>query len=150
LIKNEEKMVTNFEIMENYALTFEGRHIDLHNNFDFVDYKYDVMGQKLTMYWVKTQGEWVKKDEIEKFELVHKGVTYLAMHTETLTAIQERTLEDITYFPSNERHTNDCMVWQSKPKIDDDILYLFGNEAFMRVHCEEIKFLEVLETPQYF
>jgi len=29
-------MKVNFEIKDNHALTFSGRFIDLHNNFDFV------------------------------------------------------------------------------------------------------------------
>ena len=134
-------MITNFEIIENYALNVYGRHIDLHNNFDFVEYKYDVIEQKLTLYWVKTNGNWVKEEEFKAIELVHKRVSYLAMNTETLSAIQDNTLSSITFFSSNDRHINDCITPQSKPEIDDDIIYLFENGQFIRVNCEEVELL---------
>ena len=134
-------MITNFEIVENYALSYEGRHIDLHNNFDFRGFRHDITRKLLTLSWVKTEGSWVNEKEFDKIELVHQGVSFLSINSETGISIEDKTLNCLGYFPSNERHINDSITNQNKPQKEDDIIYLFENEAFIRINCLEIKIL---------
>jgi hypothetical protein len=42
-------MKSNFKIEDNYALTYEGRHIDLHNNFNFSGYDYDIFKRRIIL-----------------------------------------------------------------------------------------------------
>jgi hypothetical protein len=57
-------MKVNFDIIDNYALTYEGRHIDLHNNFDFIGFDYNVAEREVRLNWKKSSGEWVDKNKI--------------------------------------------------------------------------------------
>ena len=134
-------MITNFEIVENYALSYEGPHMDLHNNFDFVGLNHDITNKVLRLLWVKTNGDWVSEKEFNTIELVHEGISFLLINSETGISIEDKTLNSIGYFPSNERHINDSITNRNKPQKDDDIIYLFENEQFIRVNCFEIKLL---------
>jgi hypothetical protein len=134
-------MITNFEIVENYALSYKGTHIDLHNNFDFVGLNHDITNKILTLSWVKTDGDWVHKKEFNTIELVHEGVSFLLISSETGISIEDKTLNRLGYFPSNERHINDSITHQNKPQKDDDIIYLFENDEFIRVNCLKTKVL---------
>lgn len=134
-------MNVNFEITDNHALTFEGRHIDLHNCFDFVGFEYDVAERAMKLSWKKSKGNWVDKNELAGLVLAHKAVTYLRVIDEDGHDYYEdgSCLGEITYFPSAERETNDCFMWHSKPNDGDDILYFFESGQKIRIHCEQIE-----------
>ena len=53
----------NFLVNSNYALDVDGRHIDLHNNFDFESVEYSIRQNKLSVTWVKVTGDWSSGDE---------------------------------------------------------------------------------------
>jgi len=135
-------MKVNFDILENYALTYEGRHIDLHNNFDFVGFDYNVSEREIRLNWKKSSGKWVDKNELSSLTLVHKAVTFLKIieQDEKSNYDDDSCLGEITFFPSTAREINDSIVpKQSKPKDGDDILYIFGNGQCIRIHCEEVE-----------
>ena len=74
-------MKVNFDIKENHAIEIAGRHIDLHNNFDFVGFDYNVADREIKLQWKKTNGDWVDKNEFSSLVLTHKGVTFLPQKT---------------------------------------------------------------------
>jgi len=132
-------MKANFEITDNHALTFEGRHIDLHNNFEFVGFEYNVADREIKLNWKKSNGDWVDKNEFSTLLLTHKEVTFLKVinQEEKSTYVEDSCLGDITFFPSTVRELNDRTILRSTPNEDDDILYLFENGQLIRIHCEE-------------
>lgn len=139
-------MKVNFKITDNSALNYDGRHIDLHNNFDFIGFDYDVRNKEFVLNWIKCNGDWVGKDEFDRLTIIHKAVTYLK-----ITEIDDKSsfeddicLGDISFFPSSARELNDSIVPQSRPNKGDDILYFFENGQLIRIHCElvELKFNE--------
>jgi hypothetical protein len=101
----------------------------------------DITNKVLRLLWVKTNGDWVSEKEFNTIELVHEGISFLLINSETGISIEDKTLNSIGYFPSNERHINDSITNRNKPQKDDDIIYLFENEQFIRVNCFEIKLL---------
>ena len=46
-------MKVNFDITDNHVLTVAGRHIDLHNNFDFIGFDYNIADWKIKQHWNK-------------------------------------------------------------------------------------------------
>ena len=134
-------MTANFDIIDNYALIFEGRHIDLHNNFDFLGFTYNVKDSEINLRWTKSIGDWVDKNELSSLVLVHKTVTYLKVIEQDAEGTWDEAicLGEITFFPSTERELNDRMIPQLKPNDDDDILYFFENGQRIRIHCDQIE-----------
>lgn len=134
-------MKVNFDITDNHALNFEGRHIDLHNNFDFVGFDYNVVGREIKLNWKKSSGDWVDKNEFSSLVLAHKAVTFLKVidQDENSNYDDDSCLGEITFFPSTAREINDSIVPQSKPNDGDDIIYFFENGQRIRIHCEQIE-----------
>lgn len=134
-------MKVNFDITDNHALDFEGRHIDLHNNFDFVGFDYNVVGREIKLNWKKSSGDWVDKNELSSLVLAHKAVTFLKVidQDENSNYDNDSCLGEITFFPSTAREINDSIVPQSKPNDGDDIIYFFENGQRIRIHCEQIE-----------
>ena len=134
-------MKVNFDIIDNHAIEIEGRHIDLHNNFDFVGFDYTIADREIKIHWKKSSGEWVDKNEFSSLVLTHKDVTYLKVieQDENSTYEDDCCLDEISFFPSTAREINDSIVSQSKPNEGDDILYFFENGQRIRIHCEQIE-----------
>jgi hypothetical protein len=134
-------MVVNFEIKENYALLYGGRHIDLHNNFDFVDYNYSNALRQLVITWKKAEGKWVNADELQKLTLIHTNVSFVHVSYDHSYEYpnDDRCLADLSFYPSSDRQTNDRIISQNKPDVDDDIIYSFQSGSFIRVGCNAIE-----------
>ena len=134
-------MEVNFDIADNHALSFAGRHIDLHNNFDLINFEYNVAEREIKLHWKKSSGDWVKEDELSNLVLIHSSVTFLKATEQDEKSIHadDVCLGEITFFPSTAREINDNIIPQSKPNEGDDILYIFENGMVIRIHCEEIE-----------
>lgn len=134
-------MKVNFDIKDNHAIEIDGRHIDLHNNFDFAGFDYNVANKEIKIYWKKSSGDWVEKNEFSSLVLTHKGVTFLRVieQDEKSSYEDDSCLGEITFFPSTARELNDSIVSQTKPNDGDDILYFFENGQLIRIHCKEIE-----------
>jgi hypothetical protein len=134
-------MIVNFDITDNFALNYEGRDVDLQNNFDFVGFDYNVAERQVKLSWKKSSGHWVDKNEISSLFLIHKAVNYLMVieQDENSTYADDSCLGEITFVPSTLRELNDIIVPQSKPSEEDDILYLFENGQRIRIHCKELE-----------
>ena len=134
-------MKVNFDITDNHALSFEGQYIDLHNNFDFVGFDYNVADREIKLNWKKSSGDWVGKNELSSLVLAHKSVTFLKVieQDEKSNYDDDSCLGEITFFPSTAREINDSIVSQLKPNDGDDILYIFENGQRIRIHCEQIE-----------
>jgi hypothetical protein len=134
-------MKVNFEIINNNALSFEGRHIDLHNNFDFVGFEYNIAEKEINLNWKKAIGDWIDKNEFSNLVLKHKSVTFLKVidQDENSNYENDSCLGEITFFPSTAREINDSQIPQSKPKEGDDLLYFFENGQVIRIQSEEVK-----------
>ena len=142
-------MKVNFDIKDNHAIEIEGRLIDLHNNFDFAGFDYNIADREIKLHWEKSSGDWVDKNEFSSLVLKHKGVTFLRVieQDEKSTYEDDSCLGEITFFPSTARELNDSIVSQTKPKDGDDILYFFENGQQIRIYCKEIE-LSVCKLPK--
>ncbi len=134
-------MKVNFDITDNQALSIAGRHIDLHNNFDFVGFDYNVADREVKLRWNKSSGEWVDKKEFSSLVLTHSLVTFFKVIDleKKSTFADDSCIGELTFFPSYERELNDSIMPQSKPNEDDDIIYFFENGQRIRIHCEKIE-----------
>ena len=133
-------MKVNFGLVDNYALNFEGQHIDLHNNFDFAGFDYNVALRELKLTWIKANGDWIDKNELSQIVLTHIGVDYVEIigQNESFALNDDKCLGEISFFPSNERDINDNIISKEKPNEFDDIIYSFENGQIIRVHCDNI------------
>jgi len=132
-------MKVNFEIEDNYAVQFQGRHIDLHNNFEFVEIR-DFQNQ-IEIEFKKSDGDWVSKEEPNELLFSFKEVSYKYEEDGEDSPIPEdwKVLGELTFFPSNMRDVNDGIIPQNLPNKEDDILFFFENGRLIRINCDEVE-----------
>ena len=136
-------MKVNFDIENNHALLYNDIHLDLHNNFDFIGFSYDVLQRQLIFRWVKAIGDWTINQKYDKLVLIHKKITFMKLVSkdEDSNESDETTLGEVTFSPSSLRDINDSMAPQTKPNYDDDIIYFFETGETMRINCDEIELI---------
>jgi len=134
-------MKVNFEIEENYAVSLNGIHIDLHNNFEFK--KISEFDNAVQIEFIKSTGDWVHQNEFEKLTFSHKNVTFKKIVNGDNSEFpeDENTLSGITFFPKKMREINDGFMEYNKPNENDDIIYLFENGKMFRLNCEQIELI---------
>jgi hypothetical protein len=133
-------MKTNFAITDNYGINFESSLIDLHNNFDFVQYNYKVNEAELILSFRKAIGNWISENEFEQLLLVHRGVSEFLIENENKH--YSDSIVDLTFYPTNEKEISNLML-QENATDGDDIIYNFESGQTFRVNCDEIE-LQVL------
>ena len=129
-------MTTNFKIIDNYALKFNDKLIDIHNNFDFVGFDYPVKENQLKLFCRKSSGDWVNKKEPEQIVLVHNNVINLVV--ENQNGNSEDSITEITFYQNNEPRNFGELTLREKPNGNDDILYIFESGKVIRIGCCEI------------
>jgi hypothetical protein len=133
----------NFKIITSTEISYHDRHLDLHNNFEFNRFDYDILERKLSIYLIKSKGDWVKEDELENIAFIHRNVSFLNTNFNNPPEFQsdDSCLDFISYFPEESRDTNDGFLDKALPDEKDDIIYSFVNELFIRTKCEEIELI---------
>jgi hypothetical protein len=117
-----------------------GRLIDIHNNFEFVGFDYNVANRQLTLTWIKSAGNWVPENEFKRLTFSHNNISFLTItqKDESDDPSDNTCLSEVTFFPSTQRDITDSFLTQKKPNQDDDILYFFQNGQTIRICSEEI------------
>ena len=72
-------MKTNFSIKCFREIQYDGREIDLHNNFDLVTVEHSVEHRSVTLNWIKSTEDWAIAEEYQKLTIVHKGVSFFTI-----------------------------------------------------------------------
>ncbi len=132
-------MRTNFEIENNYAVQLNRTHIDLHNNFDFIELSKN--GNNISIAFRQTKGKWIKHNEFKKLNFEFKNISYEYYENGDTKALKADTacLGEITFFPADLREINNSIIPKCKPDKDDDLIMFFEDGRIIRIGCEEIK-----------
>jgi hypothetical protein len=135
-------MITNFTITQNYALDLKGKHLDLHNDFDFAGFSFDNTNRHLTLKWIKGQGDWVPTDNPSVLKLAIEEVSYLKIlpRNESDPFTEDTCVMDISYYPSSDRQEDELLMDKDIPDTSDDLIVRFQGGQVIRVkgnsiHC---------------
>jgi hypothetical protein len=135
-------MKVNFIIKDFIALVYKDRYIDLHNCFDFIGFQFDNISRCLKLNWTKSNGDWVKNDELRSLILHHKKVSSLKIIEREVGVLftEDTCLADMSFAPEDDDETyslHDIKI----PKIGDKIKYIFQNQQVICIECEEIELI---------
>ncbi len=134
-------MSSNFALYQNHAIHFEGKHLDLHNNFDFEGFSYDLDKRALVLSWKRTEATWVPADNPYKLTIAIYEVAFLKITPRASDApfSEDTCLMDWTYYASSEREEDECSYEQEKPTENDDIIFKFQSGQIIRAKGREVK-----------
>jgi hypothetical protein len=68
----------NFQIESSIYLQQGGLDFDLHNDYDFSGFSYSVAEQVVELSWIRSPGDWVRRDLPSRLLLSCCGVTHLS------------------------------------------------------------------------
>lgn len=126
----------NFNIEGNHAVNFNGRQIDLHNNFDFVGFKYSSKTNNLYLIWLKSEGEWISSDEFNEVEIAFKNVTFLKVRRDELKkggAGSSKTLSLLGYLHPDDVEIMDGSLDEIEANSDYHMIFLFEDNLAIKV-----------------
>lgn len=132
-------MTTNFKILTFTEIEFDGRSLDLHNNYSFVSVLKNKTTNQVIIYFEKAQGDWVPENELTKLAFTLSNIHYL----ELIEPLPERILDDhclagITFFDSDDRKENYALIDQPLSKTGDDIIFTFESDRVIRANCDSV------------
>ncbi|MBC7864156.1 MAG: hypothetical protein IAF38_14360 [Bacteroidia bacterium] len=135
-------MRTNFEIKSFTEIEFEGKLLDLHNNFSFVSDSFDKNQNALKLSFKKASGNWVPQNELKNLTFIFAQINYLkAIAPKPENAEDDHCLAGITFFNSEDRMENYSLTEKPFPGPDDDIIFTFESDRVFRINCEAIKLI---------
>lgn len=137
----DPKMTSNFILYQNYAIHFENKHLDLHNNFLFEEFSYNTEKRQLILKWKGTKADWVPADNPRKLVITINEVEFLKIipRNYKIPFSEDNCLNDLTYYLSSKRDEHECVYGQEKPTENDDIIFKFQGGQIIRAKGSEIK-----------
>lgn len=142
---------TNFNIAnDNIALNYNGMYLDLHNNFDFRSYTYDVTSRQLEFVWTRSHEKWAKEN-ICGFKLVFDGINFLKVRERdsSIPFTEDNCLSQIGFLQQNMRDDFDSFINQEDVTETDDLNIVFQSEQAFKINCISVKFEELFEEVIY-
>ena len=88
-----------------------GQDRKVENNFDFKNLEYSTEKNILSLFWVKTKGDWVQSNEFEDIQIVFEDVLFLKIQGNASSTLADRkTLSFIGYLhPEDEELMDGCL-----------------------------------------
>ncbi|HVX50035.1 MAG TPA: hypothetical protein VHB48_07750 [Chitinophagaceae bacterium] len=137
-------MLKNFEIdfHQNIGFNFNGIKIDLHNDYNFESFNYNVALRQLAVQWQISNGDWVRKSLPTTLQLIFYNVSYLQIVKKEVDDYRhdDTTLERIGYATADMRNDFDSVII-GQTSTDDDIIIFFLNDQSIRINAESVELI---------
>lgn len=129
----------NFLVDSNYALDVDGRHIDLHNNFDFESVEYSAKQNRVSVTWAKVTGNWVRIDVPEYVQLVFDNVALLKLQTDNSDKNNDKeTLSFIGYLHPDDVGLMDGCLDENEANSTYHMIIVFEGGLAIKIFSESV------------
>lgn len=124
---------------ETIFLRADGKEFDLHNNFDFIGFFYNVEKREIVFTWRRGRGEWIPKDSPNEIIIEFKWVIHFsAIPRDTeLPFTEDDCLAGTLFIDSNFR-TDEDRFSNTLDNPDSHIVFQFMSGLMLRVHAEKV------------
>ncbi len=143
--------LTNFHIdNDSIALNYNDKYLDLHNNFDFRSFNYDVTSRQLELIWTRSHEDW-SNESICAFKLVFRDIQFLKIRERdiSLPATEDSFLSLIGFLPQNLRDDFDSFIELKNVTDADDLNISFQSEQAFKINSNYAVFVELNEEVIY-
>jgi len=122
----------------NINLEIDGQVYDLHNNFIFRGFSYDIASRELVLRWSGGKGEWIPPDNPSEIVITARRVSHLSVvaRDAEMPYSEDDCLNCVSFVNANEATENSFTV--SSP-ADPNLHYVFQfmSGFALRVQAEE-------------
>lgn len=127
----------NYLVDSNYALDVDGRHIDLHNNYDFKSVKYSTRKNRVSVTWTKVTGDWVQKDVPEHVQIVFDNVAFFKVRTDDYDKNNDKgTLSFIGYLHPDDVDLMDGCLDEGEANSTYHMIIAFEGGLAIKIFSE--------------
>ncbi len=132
-------IASNFTIKESIYLVYLNAEYDLHNDFDFEYYSYDVKKQRISLRWKKATGDWVSNNLPSDIEFDINGVSSFSVCSRRKDApsVDDVCLEEIAY-ENDEEWCNGPFWVDSLPEKSWRWLFMFESDYWLTIDAESV------------
>lgn len=132
-------MTTNFKIISFTKIELNGIEFDLHNDFEFLAEKTEILESSIKLYFNKSSEPWVNNVKAEKLIFILENYNFLKQIEPKEEYIEDDfCLSGITFFDNDFRDEDYGLMDRVHPKENDDIIFSFESERVIRVNCETV------------
>ena len=143
--------LTNFNIdTDQIALIFNGQYLDVHNNYDFRSFNYDILSKQLHLTWTRSHEKWAS-EKLCGFRLVFKNVSFLKVRERDaeLSFTEDTCMSFIGFLSQDLRENFDSYTEPKNVTNDDDLNVNFQSDQAFKINCELVDFVEINEEIIY-
>ena len=143
--------LTNFHIdNDSIALNYNDKYLDLHNNFEFRSFNYDVTSRQLELIWTRSQEDW-SNEIICAFKLVFRDINFLKIRERdsSLPATEDSCLSLIGFLSNDLRDDFDSFAEVKNATDSDDLNIAFQSNQAFKISCNYVDFVELNEEIIY-
>jgi len=143
--------LTNFKIdADQIALTYNGQYLDVHNNYEFRGFNFDILSKQLHLTWTRSHEKWAN-EKLCGFILVFKNVSFLKVRERDveLSFNEDTCMSFIGFLPQDMREHFDSYTEPKNVTNDYDINVNFQSDQAFKINCELVDFIEINEEIIY-
>lgn len=138
-------ILKNFKIQESYGIEYEGEFLDLHSNYDFVKYSYNVSCQSAELEWVKNAGEWATKEQFKKLILKFNSVSFFAVKArdEQQPYSEDKCLSHIGYLHPDDTEIMNGFLPEKMARDGYHLVLGFESDLFIKLLCADAELFTI-------
>ena len=143
--------LTNFNIdIDSIALDFNGKYLDLHNNFDFREFNYDITAQQVELKWTRSHENWAN-ETICGFKLVFRSVSFFKLRERDITVSpkEDTCLSHIGFLSQDQRDNYDSVTVLKFVTENDDLNVGFESGIALKINCNYVDLNVINEEVVY-
>lgn len=135
----------NFKIKESYGIEYKGKFLDLHSNYDFIKFSYDVSSQAVFLEWNKSQGEWSVKEPFEKLIMKFSSISIFAMRSRDRQKpfSEDNCLSYIGYLHPDDFEVMDGFLPEKLANDSYHLVLGFESGMVIKLFCNDVELIDV-------
>jgi hypothetical protein len=134
--------LSNFEIEDGIVLRYAGQYLDLHNNYNFHEFKFSVSSQSLKLQRNKFEElvEELSVNHFTKLKLLFSAVNFLKIKERDteMPVSEDKCVDVIGFLPQEMREDMDS--FGVKPDYDnDDMIIIFRGGQTFKINADMVE-----------
>jgi len=137
----------NFQLgADGISIEWQGRDLDLHNNFNFHGMRYTLTEQQVELKWLRSPEKWARHEQLPGLVLLFENVSFLRVKERD--SAYPRTEDDclchVSFHPPTARDEYDNIYLNPTP--GDDLTFYFQSEWGIKVNAETAKLIPLADS----
>ena len=131
----------NFKVRDDFiSVEKDNVYFDLHNNFDFAGFNYNVAEKDFQLIFTKSSADWAANEAFNKLIFLFRKVVFLKIkeNDSSLWTDDESCLSDIGFSATDMREDMKLFLASNEFQPDYDMIFIFRSGQVIKIHSSEV------------